>query len=252
MDMLQLAVLAFGVMAASVIKNGAGVGAGIFLLPVLAFVFPPKVALGLGAPAMLVGDLMGIRNYWGEWDEWGSILRVILAASVGIVVGGLLLQFMSASVFKKSIGVYAVCFAAFRLSKDLGLLGKPAGKRAFKLPGGDVASSLGIGFFGGITTALAHAGGVVWSIYYAGRGLEKRRFVGTIILLFALSNFVKFITYIKLDLLSWNSTLIVLAMTPLIIFGSNLGNRINKGMSNVVFRRSVLSLILVLGATLLF
>ncbi len=81
-------VLALATAASSLIKNGAAVGSGIFLLPVLALVFPPKIALGLGAPVMLASDLMGIRNYWGEWDDWHEILRIILAASVGIALGG--------------------------------------------------------------------------------------------------------------------------------------------------------------------
>jgi uncharacterized protein len=250
MDVTQLAVLAFAVAASSVIKNGAAVGSGIFLLPVLALVFPPKIALGLGAPVMLASDIVGIRNYWREWDDWRGILRVIIAATVGILLGGYFLQIVPGPLFKKLIGVFAIGFALFRLCKDAGFIPSAVAGRGPRV--GDAASSLGIGFLGGVATVLAHAGGMVWSMYYAGRNLEKRRFVGTMILLFALSNLVKLCTYVQLDILSLNSTLIVLAMTPLVLAGSALGNRLNRRMDPVLFRRVVLVIILALGAGLLF
>jgi uncharacterized membrane protein YfcA len=112
--------------------------------------------------------------------------------------------------------------------------------------------SLLIGGLGGLATVLAHAGGMVWSIYYVGRRMEKRRFVATMILLFALSNAIKMGTYMQMGILSLRSTLIVVAMTPVIILSSNLGNRLNRRINPTLFRRIVLLLILVLGGSLIF
>lgn len=254
MDPLQLVVLALATAASSLIKNGAAVGSGIFLLPVLALVFPPKIALGLGAPVMLASDLMGIRNYWGEWDDWHEILRIILAASVGIALGGYLIHILPPQVFKRAIGVFAITFALFQLLKDVGRLPRALSlPRSLAIPPqGGMVPSLLIGGLGGLATVLAHAGGMVWSIYYVGRRMEKRRFVATMILLFALSNAIKMGTYMQMGILSLRSTLIVVAMTPVIILSSNLGNRLNRRINPTLFRRIVLLLILVLGGSLIF
>ena len=254
MDPLQLVVLALATAASSVIKNGAALGSGIFLLPVLALVFPPKIALGLGAPIMLASDLMGIRNYWGEWDDWREILRILLAACLGIFLGGYLIHLVPPQIFKRCIGVFAISFSLYQLLKDAGrlprLLAMP--RCATIPPQGGLCSSLVIGALGGVATVMAHAGGMVWSIYYAGRKLDKRRFVSTMILLFALSNMVKLVTYIQMDILSLRSTLIVAALFPVIILASNLGNFLNRRLNQTLFRRIVLLLILVLGGSLVF
>jgi len=252
MDLTQLLVLAFAAAASSVIKNGAAVGAGIFLLPVLALVFPPKIALGLGAPIMLASDIMGLRNYWGEWDNWPEILRIILAASIGIACGGYFIHIIPGHLFKRCIGGFAICFSLYNLLRGTRLAPQRLFSKFYKVPAaGGVVPALVIGYVGGVATVLAHAGGMVWSMYYATQKLEKRRFVATMIMLFALSNLVKLVTYVEFDILSLNSTLIVLAMTPLVYLSSNLGNMLNRRMDPVLFRRVVLVIILVLGGSLL-
>jgi len=54
MSYFEIIIISIAVVGSAIIKNGGGVGAGIFLLPFLALVLPPKLALGLGAPAMLM------------------------------------------------------------------------------------------------------------------------------------------------------------------------------------------------------
>ena len=58
MEPYAFIVIAIAVFGSAVIKNSIGIGAGVFLIPVLTLVLPPKVSLGLGAPAMLISDLV--------------------------------------------------------------------------------------------------------------------------------------------------------------------------------------------------
>lgn len=69
MEYHQILVVAIAVFGSAIIKNSVGVGSGVFLLMFLTMIFPPKVSLGLGAPAMLISDLVGIKNYWNEWEK---------------------------------------------------------------------------------------------------------------------------------------------------------------------------------------
>lgn len=113
-----------------------------------------------------------------------------------------------------------------------------------------MGAALGIGYLGGVATVLAHAGGVVWSIFFLARKLEKRCFVASIILILTLSDVIKIVTYLQIDILDLSAILIVLVMSPVIILGSNLGNWLNKRISPVRFRAVVLAFILVLGVKL--
>ena len=68
MDFSELIVLAVAVTVSAVIGNGVGIGSGTVLVPVLAMVLPSKLALRIGAPAMLISDVVGLRYYWKEWE----------------------------------------------------------------------------------------------------------------------------------------------------------------------------------------
>jgi len=253
MEYHQIFVLGLAACTSAVIKNGTGVGAGIFLLPVLALAFPPKVALGLGAPVMLASDFMGLRNYWREWCDGRDILRMILAGALGIASGACLIHVLPAHVFKVGIGLYAVGFAAYQLGKDgLNALRR---RRGTATPPGmhistGMATALGIGYLGGVATVLAHAGGVVWSIFFMARKLEKRCFVASLILILTLSDMIKIVTYWQIGILDFPAILVILVMSPVIILSSNLGNWLNKRISPVRFRAVVLAFILVLGVKL--
>ncbi len=71
---------------AGVAKVAFGIGAGVFLTPVLALVLPPKVAVALMAPMMVITDFVALRHHWGKWDS-RHILVLLPTAVVGVVPG---------------------------------------------------------------------------------------------------------------------------------------------------------------------
>ena len=253
MTIYELFVLAVGIAASAIVKNGAAVGSGIFLVPVLALVFPPKIALGLSAPAMLASDIMGLRNYWGEWRAKKDVFRMIGAGSIGIFIGAYFISVIPANLFKIGLGVFAVVFSLYQLVKDAHFLRRPqpALSSTDKTKITTLMSWVPIGILGGLATVLANAGGVIWGTYFLGKKLDNRCLVGSLILLFAMSNLIKMFTYMKLGILNMKSILIVLCMTPVVIISSNLGNKMNKSISPEMFRKIVLVLILVVGVNLI-
>ncbi len=109
-------IISIAVVGSALIKNGVGVGAGIFLLPFLALVLPPKLALGLGAPAMLLSDIVGVKNYWGAWDL--KELKLLLpSAAVGVLFGCFLIKVMPDSVFKQCVSIFALLFSSLHILK---------------------------------------------------------------------------------------------------------------------------------------
>lgn len=246
--------MAVAAAASSIIKNGAAVGSGIFLLPVLALAFPPKIALGLGAPIMLASDIIGLWNYWGEWRTHAyDVLRLIIMGLFGIALGAYFIHVIPADIFKKGIGLFALSFSLYHYFRDLKIFPvKPRTDDDSTHKLSDWRAWVPIGFLGGIATVLAHAGGMVWSTYFVRKHLEKRVLVSSLILLFSMSDLIKVIAYMKIGILSTESNIIVLCMIPIVVISSNFGNMLNKKIHPIHFRRVILALIAFVGVNLLF
>ncbi|MFZ7126288.1 MAG: sulfite exporter TauE/SafE family protein [Desulfobacterales bacterium] len=249
MDVIQWIIIGVAMVGSAIIKNGVGIGAGIFMLPFLAMVLPSKLALAIGAPAMLISDIVGLKTYWGEWDA-EELKRLVPAGIIGVMVGGYLVDIIPGTWFRIGIGIIAFFFASLQLLLPVIQRKKvnaskeniPLNKRNYGSGG------LIFGFLGGVASALAHAGGMIMSMYMLQTQKDKRKFVGTFIFFFAITNLMKLLTYFKIGILTKDIAVWVGVMSPLIIFGGLFGNWLNKRVSQVTFRRVVLIFILVIGA----
>jgi uncharacterized membrane protein YfcA len=246
----EFLIVTLAVLGSAIIKNGVGIGAGIFLLPFLSLVFPPKLALGLGAPAMLVSDLVGVRNYWREWN--GKELFLLLPpAFLGIIIGALIVKIIPGEIFRLVVGVIAVTFSCYHLAKRA-ISGR--NKTTTPIPAMNDTSKYQtslFGFFGGIASTVTHAGGMVLSIYLLQKPIDKRQFVGTFVLFFSIVNFLKLFTYTRIGIISIESILLVTLVSPVIIVGGFLGDLLNRKFSQEWFRMIVLAIILIIGIRLL-
>ncbi|WP_419174741.1 sulfite exporter TauE/SafE family protein [Desulfosediminicola sp.] len=254
MSYTDIIIIAFAVFGSAVIKNGVGVGAGIFLLPFLALVLPAKVALGLGAPAMLISDIIGVRNYWGEWDK-KELLILMPFAALGVLLGSYLVVITPDTVFKHGVGVFALLFASHQIVKTIRIrYFNPAETKT----GTSIermqsrAYTVLFGFLGGIASTVAHAGGLMMSVYMLQKRSNPRTFVGTLVLFFALINLFKIFAYSGIGIITDQVLILVLAFSPIIIIGGVLGNALNKRVSQELFRLIVLTLIFLIGLRLLW
>uniref|UniRef100_A0A7C4S7S6 Probable membrane transporter protein n=1 Tax=Geoglobus ahangari TaxID=113653 RepID=A0A7C4S7S6_9EURY len=247
MEIFDFIIISIAIISSAIVKTAIGVGAGIFLLPVLSLVLPPKQALGLGAPAMLISDIVGLRLYRGEWDKREALL-IIPPAVVGVATGVIVVKLLPTTVFKYWVGVFAVTFALYNLAKKIWKLEFPK-LRTWKI---GRKTALFFGFLGGFASAVSHAGGAVLSLYLLSRKLDKRAFVGLFILFFFLTNLSKTIGYVQIGILTIDLLVAVVVLSPLIALGSIAGNYLNKIVSQDKFRTIVLVVILLTGIRLLY
>jgi len=250
MDYFELIIICVAGFLSAIIKNGVGIGSGIFLLPTLSIAFPVKTALGLGAPLMFASDLIGLRNYWREWFNLKEFLRLFIPSCLGLAVGTFLLTIIPGNIFKVCVGIFGMIYALMLLFP------KFAPFVAFKNLFGAMKTAnvnAQAGFYGvlaGISTILAHAGGVVWSIYLMTRNMDRRMFVGSIILMFSITNAYKVLAYVYLDFLSVDMLKSVLFAIPAVWVGAYLGNLFNKKINQQLFRKIVLVTIFIVSALL--
>ena len=252
MSIWEICIIGAAGFCSGIIKTGVGIGSGVFLLPTLSLAFPAKTALGLGAPLMLASDIIGLRFYWKQWTSSSELLRIMLAAVPGLLVGTVLLPIIPATGFRIGVGVfgmtYAVCHLFPGFTPIVLLKSSTAGINR-QLEGRQVYF---YGALGGVATVLAHAGGLVWSLYLMASIKDRRVFVGTIVLMFFITNIYKTVAYVFIGTISVQELLAILPAIPAVWAGSALGNAANKRMNQILFRKLVLAIIFLVSAKLCF
>jgi uncharacterized membrane protein YfcA len=199
---------------------------------------------------MLVSDIVGVRNYWKEWDK-GELLLLVPPAVLGVILGAMVIKVIPSHIFKLGVAIIAIIFSCYQLGKLIFAKRLRSANLSLKTDQSSRNITMLFGFLGGIASAVIHAGGMVMSIYLIQRPMDKRQFVGTFIFFFAILNFLKLLTYLKIQILTGNVLILVAVLSPLIIFGGLVGDMLNKRFSQKLFRIIVLVIILFIGIRLL-
>ncbi|MDG5789381.1 sulfite exporter TauE/SafE family protein [Evansella sp. AB-P1] len=230
---------------AGILKNGFGIGAGAILTPVLSYFLSPTVAVALITPILLVTNIDGVRNYWKEWNT-DIVVRIIPYAVVGTLLGIGVLTFIDGDIIKKIIGALALFYATWKMTSILS--GKFKGN----------FNSMNISWFQriggamlGVIGAIANAGGIVLTVILNQCKLPKRQFMGTLMLLLAILDFIKLSSFITLGALEFEYWRLVLFSLPLVILGGVFGNLLNKKITQIKFEVAVNVLIMISGAALM-
>ena len=108
-----------------------------------------------------------------------------------------------------------------------------------------------MGAAAGFFSTLAHAGGPPISMYLLPQQLERRLFVGTTVIFFAVVNQIKLIPYIGMGLLRTDHLVTIAVLSPLSYVGVRLGIALNKRSSELWFNRIVYVLLLATGVQLI-
>jgi hypothetical protein len=82
--------------------------------------------------------------------------------------------------------------------------------------------------------------------------LDRTQFVATTVFFFTVVNAVKLVPFAMLGQLNFTNLGTALVLMPLAPLGVWLGVRVNRWISDVVFRRFTLALMFILGCRLLF
>lgn len=241
--MVHFLVLCLGAFLIGLTKAGFGGGLTMVVAPLLALVLPPKIGLGLMLPLLLATDVMALHYYRGRWDR-RSVAVLLPPALVGIALGGWLLQGLSSELLVRLIGLMALGFGGLQLYR----VRRPAvaGESPFRPWVGTA-----LGFAAGVTSTLAHLGGVLTTIFLLPQRLEPDQFVATASTVFFFMNAAKLPAYWHQGLLPpeiWRQAALLL---PALAVGAAAGFMLNGRVSPRRFDRLVLVVVFVTGLYLL-
>lgn len=233
------AVLLFGIS-----KGGFGGGLGLLAVPLMALVISPVQAAAILLPVLCLMDLVSVWQYRQLWD-W-SELRILLPASlIGIVIGTLLFEHMSAAMLRLIVGAVAVLFTVHYWVGNW----RRADRVAAHFP--PAAGAIG-GAVAGFTSFIAHAGGPPVSMYLLRRPLNRTDFVATTVLFFAVVNYVKLVPYAWLGQLQPGNLATSLVLAPLAPIGVMIGVYLHKRVSDRFFFAFVYVLLFLVGLRLIY
>ena len=196
---------------------GLGIGkaglAGTSLLHVLiyAFLFGARESTGIVLPMLLIGDV-GAIGFFHQHARWDYVRRMLPPACLGVVIGALLMRWMSDAAFRPTIGwivLALVVMQVWRLVRPDWLASVPHA-RWF---------AWGMGLLAGATTMLANAAGPIFAVYCLAVGLPKFVFVGTSAWFFLIINAFKVPFSAALGLIDGGTLLFNLTMAPAILAG---------------------------------
>lgn len=229
------------ILIAGISKGGFGGGLVVMAVPLMALVVSPQQAAAVMLPILIAMDVVAVWAYRQAWHK--DLIKFLLpAAAIGILAGWASFGLLDAGLVRLLLGVIAITFT---LDYWFGR-GRRSGPARIpdRLWGGMWA------MIGGFTSFVAHAGGPPLNVYLLPKGLDKRRFVGTVAVFFAGVNVLKLVPYAMLGQFHAANLTTSLVLLPLAPVGIWVGLWMQKRVSDRVFYKVCYTLLFVTGCKL--
>jgi uncharacterized membrane protein YfcA len=260
-DLSSLLLVTVAVLFIGIAKAGFGGGLGMLTTPLTVLAFSklgknPGYAIGTLLPLLCAGDAFSLWHYWGKWRK--ENLRYLLPGTiVGIIIGVQLIDRFTPRGVNIAIGIIAVLFVAFQLTKE----------RIFRMEGAfapnhTVGVPIGLGM--GLTSTFAHGAGPVAALFLFPQRMPKETYVATNILVFFCVNWLKMPFFVvdqsmvplplfaQQSLINVDTLWMSLKLFPLVPVGVWLGVWCNRRFSEKNFVRVVLVFLFLTGVQLIF
>ena len=239
------------VMALSISKSGFGGAIGSLSMPIMLFVLPPKMALGVLLPLFLITDVWVVL-LWRQWMNRRFVIIMCTFGTLGTFAGWLLFDYFNDRALTLLIGVVGMVTAV------------NYGRKVF-MPSGetreDVAERMlarlwprAIGWCGlsGLASFVSLSGGIPAQVFLLPHALVRQAFVGTMSIYFFVINVAKLPFYGDLGLFTADTMKISTWLLPVIPIGVYVGRTLNRIMSDRLFYHISHSVLFAMSAKLLY
>jgi uncharacterized protein len=193
------------------IAKGGLFGVSLMHVVIFAFLFGARDSTGVVLPMLIVGDICAV-TFLHQHARWDYVRRMLPPACIGVVIGWALMGRVTDATFKPIIGWIILSLAVMQFAR----MQRP---QWF----GDVPHNLwfawAMGLLAGVTTMLANAAGPIFGLYALSVSLPKFEIVGTGAWLFFILNSFKVPFSVGLGLITAQTLLFNLLMSPIILLG---------------------------------
>ncbi len=227
----------------SLSKGGLGGMLGALATPMMALVMPANQVLGLLLPILLLADVFAIAMHWRKWN--GRLVWLLTpGAVIGVTIGTFFIANAPTNVLKTGLAVIVLLFVIYKLLEKRILA-------SLKYQDRDWHGWLA-GTAGGFASSLAHSGGPPISIYLMLQGVTPSVFIATLVLFFAILNWIKVPYYFYIHLFDFQRLWQIAWIAPIVPLGVWIGHWLVTKVSKVVFDNIILVLLVITALLLIF
>ena len=236
----------YALAAPAVILQGMGKGGfsgmGALSLPLMCLVAPPVQAVAIQLPILMAQDLVNIWAFRKNLHRQ-NLLYCLPGVFIGIAVGTIVAAKVSPSIVQLVVGLIACVFVLV----SVGRAGADAKPTEPELGKATLWCSIG-----GFTSFIANAGGVPVQVYLMPQKLAPPVFAGTMGMLFAIVNYVKFPILFSIGQVSKENLMTSAALLPVAIAATFLGVWMVRRLSGAKFYPIVRALTFCIGLKLIY
>ena len=239
------------VLAVTISKSGFGGALGSLSLPLLLFVLPPKIALGVLLPLFLITDVW-VVYIWRRMLDRRILMIMFGFGLLEQLLGWLLFDYLSDRLLTSLIGLIAMITAlnygwrrirpGNRTSAEIAaLVAQRIWQRGFVWCG-----------LSGVSSFVSLSGGIPAQVFLLPHGLVRQAFVGTLSVYFFVINIAKIPFYMEIGIFTEETIQISLWLALVIPVGVLIGRWLNQNMSDRIFYDISHLVLLGMGGRLLF
>ncbi|NHF74342.1 sulfite exporter TauE/SafE family protein [Paracoccus xiamenensis] len=238
-EAILVAMLAF--LLGGILKGAIGAGTPVIVIPLMSIYFDVPFAVAVFALPALVSNLWQGWSFRRHLSDRSFVLRLVVAAGIGALLGTLLLAALPSHWLSITVGLLALFYVGFRMAKPDWALNY-AFARSLAVPAGLLA---------GILQGAAGISAPISVTYLHAMQLPRERFIPTISALFAAMALIQLPSLIGVGIMSWQILwLSLLACVPLFL-GMPIGAALVRRFGAKAFDRTIMVLLLVIAVMLI-
>ena len=231
-DPLGWLILGGGALVASIVSGVAGFGAGIIMLPLMAWVVGVRAAVPVLTVTMLVGNLSRIWWSRGEIDR-AVVIRFALGAVPATALGTAVYAGTSSEGLGRIVGAFLV------LSVPLSVIQAMVAKRLRHFPV--------LGAVVGLVSALVVTTGPINTPFFLAYGLRRSAYIGTESVCAMAMHLARGAALARYRLMTWETVAVGLVLGGMMFAGAWLGRRLLDRMSDRIFLAIIEVLVAAMG-----
>ena len=239
-ETITFAVILCAVFFGGIVKGSVGIGMSMFSVPLIAFILPPTKAMMLLCFPVIVTNFIQMDIKRGISNS--RFFPMFITLFLGILIGGKLILSLNLKTISIIIALTIIIFTAFNfLGLNLNWL-KPKYEKII---------SIFIGFFSGILGGVSTFYAPPIITFLVSLNLTKENFIRTTATMYFLASIPLYSSLIFHGLGNFYDLLVSLIITAPALLGQYLGTKIRVRLSNEIFRKTILVILIIIGFSLL-
>jgi len=220
--------------------KGGFSGMGALSLPLMCLVISPVQAAAIQLPILMAQDIVGLWAYRRNMDK-RTFLYCLPGTMIGIAIATYFAARVTPEFVQLMVGIIAAGFVLVSLPR--------AGDKAIEQ---NIGKATGCSSVAGVTSFIANAGGPPMQIYLMPLKLPPAVYAGTMVALFFIVNWVKFIAFGALGQISVGNLTTSAVLLPVAIGATFIGVWLVKRISGARFYPIIRTLTCLVGVKLIW